>query len=42
MIQLMTTLPYRYLVFYESSDAEIIIHAIRHARRDTAIMPGAS
>lgn len=26
--------PYPYLIFYEMSDAEIIIHAVRHSARD--------
>ena len=27
----MTALPYRYVIFYEATEAEIIIHAVRHA-----------
>jgi toxin ParE1/3/4 len=30
------------LIFCEATDTEIIIHAIRHASRDPARMPGAS
>jgi toxin ParE1/3/4 len=30
----MTTTPYRYLIFYEATNAEIIIHAVRHGARD--------
>jgi toxin ParE1/3/4 len=41
-IRRMTTLPYPYLIFYEPTEAEIIIHALSHARRDPAGMPGAS
>lgn len=41
-IRRMTALPYPYLIFYEATDAEIIIHAVRHASRDPAGMPGAS
>jgi toxin ParE1/3/4 len=41
-IQRMTTLPYPYLIFYEATEAEIIIHAVRHAARDPSGMPGAS
>ena len=37
--RLMAT-PYPYLVFYEVTDAEIIIHAVRHAARDPSSMPG--
>jgi toxin ParE1/3/4 len=32
--------PYRYLVFYEVGDTDIIIHAIRHGARDPTDMPG--
>lgn len=28
-----------YLIFYEPTDSEIIIHAIRHGARDPATMP---
>ncbi len=41
-IRRMTTLPYPYLIFYEATDAELIVHAVRHAARDPAGMPGAS
>ena len=41
-IRRMTALPYPYLVFYEASETEIIIHAVRHAARDPSSMPGAS
>jgi toxin ParE1/3/4 len=33
-IRRMTMLPYPYLIFYEATDAEIIIHAVRHGARD--------
>jgi toxin ParE1/3/4 len=33
-IRRMTTIPYPYLIFYEATDAEIIIHAVRHGARD--------
>jgi toxin ParE1/3/4 len=33
-IRRLTTTPYPYLVFYEATEAEIIIHAVRHAARD--------
>jgi len=26
--------PYPYLIFYEATDAEIIIHAVRHGARE--------
>jgi toxin ParE1/3/4 len=38
----MTALPYPYLIFYEATESEIIIHAVRHAARDPSSMPGAS
>jgi toxin ParE1/3/4 len=28
--------PYPYLIFYETTDAEIIIHAVRHGARDSS------
>jgi toxin ParE1/3/4 len=33
--------PYPYLVFYEATESEIIIHAVRHGARDPSGMPGA-
>ena len=39
-IRRLTTLPYPYLVFYEITDTEIIIHAVRHAARDPSTKPG--
>ena len=41
-IRRMIALPYPYLIFYEPTDTEIIIHAVRHAKRDPTGMPGAS
>ena len=41
-IRRMTASPYPYLVFYEATEAEIIIHAVRHAARDPSGMPGTS
>jgi toxin ParE1/3/4 len=40
-IRRMTTSPYPYLIFYEVTDTEIIIHAVRHAARNPEGMPGA-
>jgi toxin ParE1/3/4 len=40
-IRRMTTGPYTYLIFYEATDTEIIIHAIRHGSRNPSGMPGA-
>jgi plasmid stabilization system protein ParE len=39
-VRRVTTLPYPYLIFYEPSETEIIIHAVRHAARDPSSMPG--
>jgi toxin ParE1/3/4 len=33
-IRRIATTPYPYLIFYETTDAEIIIHAVRHGARD--------
>jgi plasmid stabilization system protein ParE len=40
-IRRMATTPYPFLVFYEATESEIIIHAVRHAARDPSGMPGA-
>ena len=40
VIRRMTTTPYPYLIFYEATETEIIIHAVRHAARDPSRMPG--
>jgi toxin ParE1/3/4 len=42
IIRRMLTTPYPYLVFYEVTDSEVIIHALRHAARDPSGMPGAA
>jgi toxin ParE1/3/4 len=34
--------PYRYLIFYEATESEIVIHTIRHEARDPSGMPGSS
>jgi toxin ParE1/3/4 len=41
-IRRMTIPPYPYLVFYEISDDELIIHAVRHSSREPESMPGGS
>ena len=41
-IRRMTTMPYPYLIFYEATETEIIIHAVRHAARDPSGMPGSA
>ena len=32
--------PYPYLIFYQATDNEIIIHGVRHGARDPGTMPG--
>ena len=39
-IRRMTTAPYPYLIFYEPTVDEIIIHAVRHSARDPFGLPG--
>ena len=34
VIRRMTTSPYPYLIFYEPTDSEVIVHAVRHGARD--------
>jgi plasmid stabilization system protein ParE len=34
--------PYLYLVFYEVTGTEIIVHAVRHAARDSSDISGSS
>jgi plasmid stabilization system protein ParE len=41
-IRRVTTSPYPYLIFYEATETEIIIHAVRHAARNPSGMPGAA
>jgi toxin ParE1/3/4 len=40
-IRRLTTTPYPFLVFYEVTKDEIVIHAIRHAARDPSDTPTA-
>ena len=40
VIRRLTTTPYPYLVFYEATETEIIVHAVRHGARDPSGMPG--
>jgi toxin ParE1/3/4 len=42
VIRRLTTPRYPYLVFYEVTDTEIIIHAIRHGARKPSGMSGSS
>jgi toxin ParE1/3/4 len=41
-IRRLTTTPYPYLIFYEVTETEIIVHAIRHGARDPSGMPGST
>lgn len=41
-IRRLTVSPYPYIVFYEPTEAEIIIHAVRHSARAPSGMPGSS
>ena len=41
-IRRVTTTPYPYLVFYEVTESEIVIHAIRYGARDSSQMPGST
>jgi toxin ParE1/3/4 len=42
VIRRIMTTPYPYLVFYEATETEVIIHAVRHAARDPSGMPGSA
>jgi toxin ParE1/3/4 len=39
-IRRMTISPYRYRIFYEATETEIIIHAVRHTARNPSGVPG--
>lgn len=39
-IRRIRTSPYPYLIFYEPTETEVIIHAVRHAARNPTGMPG--
>jgi plasmid stabilization system protein ParE len=41
-IRRLTMTPYPYLIFYEATDTEVIIHAVRHAARSPSGMPGSA
>jgi plasmid stabilization system protein ParE len=41
-IRRMTMTPYPYLIFYEATDTEVIIHAVRHTARDPSGMSGSA
>jgi toxin ParE1/3/4 len=35
-------MPYAYLVFYEATETEVVIHSVRHAARDPTGTPGSA
>lgn len=39
-IRRMAATPYPYAIFYEATESEVIIHAVRHLARDPSGMPG--
>ncbi|QDM18441.1 type II toxin-antitoxin system RelE/ParE family toxin [Tardiphaga sp. vice352] len=39
-IRKLATPPYPYLIFYEPTEKEVIVHAIRHAARNPSDTPG--
>ena len=41
-IRRLATAPYPYLIFFEATDVEIIVHAVRHGACDPALMPGST
>ena len=41
-IRRINTSPYPYLIFYEVSADEVVIHAVRHGARDPSGMPGST
>jgi toxin ParE1/3/4 len=41
-IRRLATPPYPYVVFYEATETEIVIHAVRHQARNLSGMPGAA
>ncbi|MCI0466956.1 MAG: type II toxin-antitoxin system RelE/ParE family toxin [Beijerinckiaceae bacterium] len=41
-IRRLSTPPYPYLIFYETTKDEIILHAVRHRARDPSSMPGST
>ena len=41
VIRRMMVSPYPYLIFYEVTETEVVIHAVRHGARDPSSMPRA-
>jgi plasmid stabilization system protein ParE len=41
-VRRLTTTPYPFVIFYEATQTEIIVHAVRHAARNPSGMPGSS
>ncbi len=42
IIRRLPAVPYPYVIFYEATEMETVIHAVRHAARDPGGMPGAA
>ena len=42
VIRRLSTPPYPYLIFYEVTEFEIVIHAVRHGARHPSGMPGSA
>jgi toxin ParE1/3/4 len=42
IIRRLVTPPYPFLVFYEVTEKEVIIHAVRHAARNPSGVPGST
>jgi toxin ParE1/3/4 len=42
VIRRLTTSPYPYLIFYEVTETEVVIPAVRHGARDPFGMPGSA
>lgn len=42
VIRRLSTPPYPYLIFYEVTNSEIVIHAVRHGARHPSGMPGSA
>jgi toxin ParE1/3/4 len=42
LIRRLSVPPHPYLIFYEATRDEIIVHAVRHTSRDPSSMPGST
>ena len=41
-IRRLTVTPYPYLIFYEVTESDVIVHAVRHGARDPSGNPGSA